>query len=192
MKVCSVEKCGKETKHNNSPYCYAHYMKNWRYGTPTPEHAKFRKDLTGNRIGKLTVVSHRSTARWNCICDCGTEVVRSTGDLNRSVRRGTIATCGPDNGCRRITDAGYSLVHQRIRFDRGPASAFQCINNCGVNAQHWAYDHCDPYEVYSDHPLTAGIAYSRDVNRYVPLCAKCHKRFDMDRVMEKRASFQAI
>lgn len=38
-----------------------------------------RKDLTGSRYGRLTVLSHEKTPGsktfWRCRCDCGNEVI---------------------------------------------------------------------------------------------------------------------
>lgn len=53
-----------------------------------------RKDfinITGQRFGKLTVVSfaekRNSMTYWNCICDCGNNVVVFTGNLKRGIKK---------------------------------------------------------------------------------------------------------
>jgi len=51
-------------------------------------------DLTGQRFGRLTVVSRAESlkrfAAWNCKCDCGTsKIVRGT-----ALRSGSIVSCG--------------------------------------------------------------------------------------------------
>lgn len=48
-------------------------------------------DLTGKRFGKLTVVSKneirkRNRICWNCLCDCGKEVIVSSANIGRSVK----------------------------------------------------------------------------------------------------------
>ena len=183
--ICAVDNCVKPVKHKSGQYCYAHYMKNWRYGTPTPEHRKFRQDLTGLKIGKITVVAFHSDAKWKCVCDCGKMFSRRTGELNRAKRTGETATCG-SGICRRKPDGEYMLAHHRLRRDLGAASNFNCIK-CGNQARQWAYDHGDPNEMYSEMAGIEGIAYSLDASHYMPMCVKCHKRFDMDRLGGKIA-----
>ena len=57
----------------------------------------FFRDLTGQKIGRLTVVrrdgSRGSNAAWICVCDCGNEVTHSGSDLTRT-RRYKIYSCG--------------------------------------------------------------------------------------------------
>ena len=51
------------------------------------------KDLTGQKFGRLTVVSLVSTkggARFQCICDCGNITIQR-GD---SLRSGKVVSCG--------------------------------------------------------------------------------------------------
>lgn len=71
------------------------------------------------------------------------------------------------------TDVAYGTVHTRLATFRGPASDRQCTH-CSAAAAHWAYDHSDPHEQYDDR----GCPYSTDLDRYFPLCATCHKRYD--------------
>lgn len=179
MTICAVPECEKETR-RRSPYCYAHYMKNWRYGTPTPVHAKFREDLTGLKTGKLTVVRHHSSGKWVCVCECGSEVVKATSDLNRSVKRNGAASCGSVL-CRRAEIVGYSAAHTRVRVERGPAAAHACVD-CGKPAQHWSYCHSDPNELISTEPGAFGLPYSCDSSYYAPRCVQCHKNFDLERL----------
>lgn len=53
-----------------------------------------RKDLTGSRYGRLTVLSHEKTPGsktfWRCRCDCGNEVIVGYGEL----RYGNTKSCG--------------------------------------------------------------------------------------------------
>ena len=55
-------------------------------------------DLTGQRFGKLVVISresrYRREATWRCLCDCGKETV-VRGDV---LRRGTTNSCGCGKG----------------------------------------------------------------------------------------------
>ena len=52
-------------------------------------------DLTGQRFGKLTVISFAGANKWrnmrfNCQCDCGGKSIVSSGDL----RKGHTSSCG--------------------------------------------------------------------------------------------------
>lgn len=52
-------------------------------------------DETGNRYGRLTVVSRadntkRGLARWNCVCDCGNKTVV----IGNNLRNGNTTSCG--------------------------------------------------------------------------------------------------
>ena len=54
-------------------------------------------DLTGQRFGKLTVLSRAETRGnmlcWNCLCDCGTQSIAYGSNL----RRGKTKSCGSPN-----------------------------------------------------------------------------------------------
>lgn len=43
-----------------------------------------RKDLTGERYGKLIVKSWAGNSHWHCKCDCGSSSIVLTANLNRS------------------------------------------------------------------------------------------------------------
>ena len=51
-------------------------------------------DLTGQRFGRLVVVSHAESkgqmSRWNCVCDCG----NTTTVYSNNLRRGYTQSCG--------------------------------------------------------------------------------------------------
>lgn len=54
-----------------------------------------RQDLTGEKYGKLTVISENGRGKyngyyWNCVCDCGNEAVV----LGRNLKSGTTRSCG--------------------------------------------------------------------------------------------------
>jgi hypothetical protein len=70
---------------------------------------------------------------------------------------------------------GYQCAHKKIRRLRGVARDNAC-QHCGKPAVHWAYDHADPGERFD---LKYGGSYSLDPAHYLPLCASCHKTFDV-------------
>src|SRR5260221_745157 len=64
----------------------------------------------------------------------------------------------------RIPSPGYSTRHSRVKRLRGSASAQPCQGGCGNQARDWATVHDrDGLDVFAD---------------YIPLCARCHQRYD--------------
>jgi hypothetical protein len=173
-RTCSVTGCVIPWKRGD--YCYGHYMKNWRYGTPTPERAPAWDDIRGRRFGTLIVV-RREGMRWLCACDCGRERTASAGELNRE---GEANTCGDRPTHRRAEAAGYSAAHGRVRRDRGPVQNLACVE-CGSPARHWSYNHDDPNEMVQHGLSVRPVAYSLDPQHYSPRCVPCHKLFDIHR-----------
>ena len=171
---CSLDECDKPVK--RAGYCYGHYMKNWRYGTPTPQFQSRVQDVRGQRFGTLEVVE-RVGHNWRCKCDCGRERNVSAGDLNRY--RDT-ATCGHAATHWRSSDAGYTAAHRRCRSDRGQVQDHDCVG-CGRQAQHWSYNHDDPDERHASGLSARPVAYSLNPEHYSPRCVACHKRFDLGR-----------
>lgn len=171
---CPVEGCSKDVR--RAGFCYSHYMKNWRYGTPTPVHERKHQDLLGKEFGLLTVASRTSGKHWICQCECGETTLALSGDLNR----GSKTTCGNKVKHWRSESAGYGAAHDRVRSDRGPASSHSCVD-CSEPAKQWSYDHLDSRELLAHGISLHPVAYSLDPNHYNPRCVPCHKRFDIDR-----------
>lgn len=171
---CPVEGCIKGAYRKG--FCYAHYMKDWRYGTPTPDHGPKWQDIRGQRFGALVVTQQREGTGWLCQCDCGAMTKGLAGDLNR----GSKTSCGNPKLHHRTPDAGYTAAHQRVRQDRGPVTSLMCID-CDQSAYHWSYDHADPNEMLAYGISTNPVAYSLNPDHYEPRCVPCHKRFDLGR-----------
>ena len=172
--TCSVTDCARPIKRKG--LCYGHYMKAWRYGTPTPTFAPKHDDLAGRTFGDLTVLARVGNA-WRCACSCGAESITRSGDLNR----GTASSCGDSVAHHRRDDIGYTAAHDRVRRDRGLVQTNACTD-CGAQARHWSYDHADPNEMHATHLSANPIAYSNNPEHYEPRCVPCHKRFDLGRV----------
>jgi hypothetical protein len=56
------------------------------------------KDLTGTKIGRLTV-THRAEndangVRWTCTCECGNTLTTSARNLHQNPRRKKTRSCG--------------------------------------------------------------------------------------------------
>lgn len=175
MLTCSLSGCDKAVKRNG--FCYGHYMKNWRYGTPTPQREPRWVDLAGQRFGTLLVQSRRGE-QWLCQCDCGQTRLARAGDLNRTR---DLTTCGDRTVHYRLDIVGYHAAHVRCTSDRGAIATHNCVD-CGSQAKHWSYNHDDPNEMLG----TSGVSdqlipYSLNPWHYSPRCVPCHKRFDLDR-----------
>jgi hypothetical protein len=178
--TCSLPDCENPIKRRG--FCYSHYMKAWRYGTPTPAFAPAWIDIRGQRFGTVVVIE-RHEMSWLVRCDCGRERIAAAGELNRT---GDATTCGHRATHYRLDDAGYSAAHQRVRQDRGHIRQHSCIE-CGGQARHWSYDHDDPDERLA-HGLSARpVAYSLDPSHYSPRCVPCHKAFDLGRIDAMKA-----
>lgn len=178
--TCTVPGCDKPVKRRG--YCYGHYMKAWRYGTPTPVFESKRKNVKGRKFGTLTVIEEDG-AKWLCECECGEHRSVSLGELNR---RGDGCTCGVARN-HRSSSSGYGAAHWRCQADRGPARAHRCVD-CGSQAQQWSYNHDDPNEM-TDH---TGLPYSLDPDHYRPRCISCHKKFDLGVIASNRGDPQQL
>ena len=73
-------------------------------------------------------------------------------------------------------------MHGRVTKERGAAKFHKC-EHCGLEAQDWAYDHLDMNE---KRELAYGV-FSRDITHYIPLCKKCHAKFDRKGEKKDRA-----
>lgn len=172
---CAIPGCGKPIK--RCGLCYGHYMKQWRYGTPTPKFGPRWTDTRGQRFGTL-VVADRVGPKWRCVCDCGETRIVSAGDLNRTGDRSTCGVAGKHLDPRPT----YEVAHERVRAAKGSASLYECVD-CGNPALHWSYDRNDPNELFGGLNRSANLMpYSTDPNHYVPRCVPCHKRFDLDAI----------
>lgn len=171
---CSVPDCDRAATPGKRGWCYGHYMRNYRYGSPTAEKRRRYVDVEGERFGRLVAVEREPAPSrfWVCRCECGAER-RATYE---ALRRGKATSCGaPD--CQRKDVVTYSGAHMRVRTRRGPASSHACVD-CGGQAAQWSYDKSDPDEQY----MISGdkkYPYSLDENRYVPRCVPCHRAFDL-------------
>lgn len=173
MNTCSVEACSKPIK--RSKYCYGHYMKNWRYGTPEPFWPDRWVDEIGNRYGTL-VVCVREGSKWLCKCDCGETRLASAGELHRTGERNTCGTPGKHLS----DDVGYNGAHARIVSMHGTAKNHNCFD-CGEPALHWSYNHSDPDEKVAVGLSANPVAYSTDPAHYSARCVPCHKAYDLGR-----------
>lgn len=87
---------------------------------------------------------------------------------------------GADNFNWRGGDIAYAGAHSRVRTARGRASTYDCVS-CGQRAQQWAYNGCDPDQLFGPIGKTTFFAfYSTNADFYDPLCCKCHRSRDAE------------
>lgn len=84
--------------------------------------------------------------------------------------------------------AGYWSVHQRLKAERGPASARPCAE-CGSPAVDWSYDGSDPSERIDP---DRGYRYSLDLGRYRARCRSCHRRATTARARPRPRSLSVV
>jgi len=166
---CAINGCGKPIRAKG--WCYSHYMKAWRYGTPMPQHEpRYQTDIVGRRFGTRDVTPKREGRHWVCDCDCGsTALATRDGLLN-----GTRNACA-DRAVHRRRDAiTYGAAHDRVARDRGKAADLRCVD-CDEPAREWSYDHLDPNELVDP---DLGASFSLGPDHYSPRCVRCHRVFD--------------
>jgi hypothetical protein len=86
-------------------------------------------------------------------------------------------TCGRSKHTAADRDApGHAAIHNRLRRNRGLASAHLC-RDCGNVAGTWALLH----ERATRYTLVPGRGWrpvSDDLDDYIPLCRSCHNTYD--------------
>lgn len=74
----------------------------------------------------------------------------------------------------------YITVHRQLMINRGIARQFPCVA-CDSKADEWAYDGTDPDELKTLTVHGYPAAYSADLDRYQPMCRKCHRSKDAEK-----------
>lgn len=160
------------------------------------------RGLTLRQMAAEASCGLRTIARWMAIHGVPTDRSRMGGHLRGEDHprwRGGVAPCpdcggprsrghrgcvscydksGPKNPKWRGDQITNTSAHARIVVARGKASGYACTH-CLNPAAHWAYDHTDPNELRNPGLGKDWGPFSLDPAHYIPLCAACHKRFDM-------------
>jgi hypothetical protein len=112
-----------------------------------------RKDIAGQRFGRLLVLSYEGTrkgkARWRCRCECGTEHVV----FGTSLKRGLCRSCGCLNAefaAQRRRKHGEA--HKTTEYDIWRGMRARCLN-----PKHKSYPYyggrgitvCDRWGIYA-------------------------------------------
>ena len=151
---CSIEGC--EKPRHGKVYCTEHHTRWKRTGDPlTPLKRQYN-------VGNCTVEGCDQPMRKTGWCASHYAQWQRSGETPKPFGY----KWGSD-------DVGYFGVHGRLASQRGRADARTC-EHCGKRAAQWAYDHSCLNERASE-----SGPFSIDLERYIPLCVSCHKRFDV-------------
>jgi len=140
-------------------------------------------DMIGFRSGRLLVVSRApsvsNNAQWNCVCDCGNQVIRTGNDL----RTGKAFGCGCQRGVGggpKPTFAGkysYKTAHALVARRKGSPRSHRCVD-CGEQADDWTLRHDAAVTYEGETGRGAVCKFSSDPLDYEPRCRTCHRRYD--------------
>ena len=122
-----------------------------------------RRDLSGIRFGRLSVISYsHTTARgqsvWSCICDCG----QATKTKATALTRGKVKSCG----CYR--------AEGRFHLGIGPVKWARIVKDDSCCLR------CESFEDLHAHhivPVSADQTLERSLFNGACLCAHCHRAF---------------
>lgn len=166
-RTCSVDGC--DRKHYASTYCRLHYRRWYATGEPGPVDRIRETDRDGCGVDGCTQV-HKGKG----YCRLHYHRWVKTGDPLGLLPPTNPVRWGSSNGNWKGASVAYITAHQRVARSRGKAASHIC-EHCGKRAFQWAYDYSDPQPLLDER----GCPYSVDVDRYMPLCSSCHKRFDL-------------
>lgn len=161
------------------------------------------EDLTGRSYGSWTVTGRAPDVPtvketiWACRCTCGTvqDVPRSNllrGRSTKCLKCRDAAARKPvkpkryrlvGQAARRARKdvISYSTAHKRVATDRGRAADHPCSNQCGNQADSWAYRGGAELELIEERPsnhIKKTVRYSANPADYDPMCWSCHARKD--------------
>jgi len=164
---CSVDGCGRQAKRRG--WCIAHYARWQKNGDPGPAEVRRRAqqhpaDCTFDGCDAPYLAGGLCQLHYD-----GMRRGRANFDTDARSRRGS------EHPNWHGGSVGYSGIHMRLRERRGNAVDRTCAH-CGGRAAQWAYDHMDPNPELDQR---TGLIFSLNLNRYMPLCASCHKVFDL-------------
>lgn len=167
MSVCVVPSCDAPVRVISRQLCRLHYDRWYRFGDPEASLTRRAPGLNGScEVSGCTV---KAIASGYC-----------PAHYQRNKRHGGVLADQPVRKLGPRDPGSYRATHGRLKRERGAASDLACVD-CGSQARHWSYDRSDAAERVET-LVTKGrsyrVAYSTDISRYEPRCARCHHEFD--------------
>lgn len=124
-----------------------------------------RKDLTGMRFGKLTVLSFEETrnghAYWKCVCDCGETAVIRSGCLSR----GDTRSCGclkKENGTSHgMTDTHFynAWLSMKDRCFNAKRKTYKYYGGAGITV-------CERWLIFENFKNDMFVSYGKHVQEH--------------------------
>lgn len=179
--ACAVHGC-KRPPYQSREYCAPHRARHYRYGDPLGKPEPWRRDLAGQRFGRLIAVEYDTTKHaWVCLCDCGAwSRVRAW-----SLTSGGSRSCGQRR--RHLVARSYPQAHEHLRAIRGRAAAHPCAR-CTRPARHWSYR-----REHAKHRIESEFGpWSPSPEDYEALCVQCHKRADLTALAIEQAAANGL
>lgn len=140
-------------------------------------------DLSGRKFGRLTVISHagatkQAKAKWNCICECGTE----KAVVGSALVNGSLISCGCAVGVtirkpsvRTRAATGCANRRARIRNSKGSFTHDAVLallkkqkGRCAGCRVRMGSDY------HRDHILALALGGSNDIHNIQLLCQPCN------------------
>lgn len=212
-KFCSIPECGKTVRARG--WCNMHYTRWFKHGDPAVNknikphricsveecsNSFYCKDLCKKHYGRLQAhgdpLMVTVQEKTKCvIVDCEKMQHAHTycaSHLYHFKAYGDPLAKGPGKhkGRNRMDVPSYAGMHKRLFYDRGKASAYQCVD-CASPAQEWSYDGgCsnELFEVLEVEP----VAYSTDQGKYSPRCIPCHRMKDLSGNQNRKGSLNTM
>lgn len=190
-RICSVEICDRPAI--GAGFCSGHYQRFKRNGTPGDSAIKAFADPGEFRVcslcGRTAICRGMCAAhyrKWRhqridaprcVIIDCHDSAVSRDMCEMHYARWSRVSR--PDGKRRRGRPPvglaiSYMGAHQRVRSTFGGAHMYDCAA-CAKPAEDWAYDHEDANQLWWQQN---SCWYSADPTHYLPMCKKCHNKFD--------------
>lgn len=158
--TCSVSDCGRPCE--GSGLCSKHYQRLRRTG------------VTAGRPARLPCLADGCERLRYAFgyCEMHWERVRKHGTTAVTIQERR----GPQNPAWAGASCSYAAAHYRVKSAHGRAAEWRC-SSCADQAQEWAYlggSDAASTELWG----SSWVEFSPDPEDYVPLCIRCHRKFD--------------
>jgi hypothetical protein len=122
-------------------------------------------EMIGRRFGDLVVVKYshsNNSVFWKCICECGREVIRSSGDLNRPRSSKFTRNCGGASHDYAKTPLYRTYRNMRSRCENPNVPKFKIYGGRGIRiCDEWASN----FKSFSDWAINNGYKETLTIDR---------------------------